>query len=111
LNTKLDVWMLGVLVANKAAVGVYAFAAALSEGVMQLAVVVQNNVDPLIARLCAERDFAELHALVLRSRRWFVPALAAICAAAAAVFPAAIPWLVGNPGFAAGSIPFAILMA
>ena len=111
LNTKLDVWMLGVLVADTGAVGVYAFAAALSEGVMQLAVVVQNNLDPLLARLYADRELAELHALMRRSRRWFVPALVAICTAAAAVFPVAIPWLIGNPGFAAGSIPFAILMA
>jgi O-antigen/teichoic acid export membrane protein len=111
INTKLDVWMLGVLVADKAAVGIYALAAALNEGVMQLAVVLQNNLDPVIARLVAGGDVAELHAMVKRSRRWFVPALVGVCAASAAVFPAVIPWLIGNPGFAAGAIPFAILMA
>jgi O-antigen/teichoic acid export membrane protein len=111
INTKLDVWMLGVLIADKAAVGVYALAAALNEGVMQLAVVLQNNLDPLIARLLGEGDRAELHALVKRSRRWFVPALTAVCAAAAAMFPVGIPWLIGDPGFAAGAIPFVILMA
>ena len=111
INTKLDVWMLGVLIADKAAVGIYALAAALNEGVMQLAVVLQNNVDPVIARLVANDDLAELQAMVKRSRRWFVPALVGVCAASAAVFPAVIPWLIGNPGFAAGAIPFAILMA
>jgi len=111
INTKLDVWMLGVLIADKAAVGIYALAAALNEGVMQLAVVLQNNVDPVIARLVANDDLAELQAMVKRSRRWFVPALAGVCAATAAVFPAVIPWLIGNSAFAAGAIPFAILMA
>ena len=110
INTKLDVWLLGVVMADKAAVGVYAFAAALNEGVMQLAVVVQNNVNPMIARLYANGELAELHALVARSRRWFVPALIAVCAAAAAVFPSVIPWLLGDPGFSAGAIPFAILL-
>jgi O-antigen/teichoic acid export membrane protein len=111
LNTKLDVWMLGVLVADKAAVGIYALAAALHEGVTQLAVVLQNNVDPVIVRLVVAGDSPELHAMVTRSRRWFVPALVGVCAASAAVFPAVIPWLIGDPGFVAGAIPFAILMA
>jgi O-antigen/teichoic acid export membrane protein len=111
INTKLDVWMLGVLVADKAAVGIYALAAALNEGVMQLAVVLQNNVNPVVARLLARRELDELHAVVKRSRRWFVPALVAVCAVAAAVFPAVIPRLIGNPAFAAGAVPFAILMA
>lgn len=110
INTKLDVWMLGVLIADKAAVGIYALAAALNEGVMQLAAVLQNNVNPVFARLLAGGDRAELQAMVKRLRRWFVPALALVCAAAAAVFPGVIPWLIGNPAFAGGALPFAILM-
>jgi O-antigen/teichoic acid export membrane protein len=110
INTKLDVWMLGVLIEDKAAVGIYALAAALNEGVMQLAAVLQNNLNPVIARLLTGGDRAELHAMVKRLRRWFVPALALVCAAAAAVFPGVIPWLIGNPAFAAGALPFAILM-
>lgn len=110
LSTKLDVWVLGVVVADKAAVGIYALAAALHEGVMQLAVVLQNNVDPVIARLIADGEAAELRALVTRTRRWFVPALAAVCAVSAAMFPLVIPWLIGDPAFAAGALPFAILM-
>ena len=110
LNTKLDVWLVGVLVADKAAIGIYALAAALNEGVAQLAQVVQNNVDPVMARLLADGDRGELHALIRRTRRWFVPALAGVCALAAAGFPAIIPRLIGDPAFAAGALPFAILM-
>lgn len=110
LNTKLDVWMLGVVVADKAAIGVYALAAALNEGVAQLANVVQNNLDPIIARLFADRDTDELRALVRRIRRWFIPAMIAICAISAAAFPLVIPPMIGNPAFEAGTIPFAIFM-
>lgn len=110
INSKLDVWMLGVFLADKSAVGIYALAAALGEGVMQLPVVLQNNVDPMMAPLLAAGERSELVALVARLRRWFVPALVAVCAVAAAMFPAVIPWVIGNPGFAAGALPFAILM-
>ena len=111
LNTKLDVWMLGIFVSDKGAVGIYALAAALNEGVMQLACVVQNNFDPVLARLFAERDLAALHTMVRRSRRWFVPALIGICVVSAAGFPLVIPPLIGNPAFIAGAIPFTIFMA
>jgi O-antigen/teichoic acid export membrane protein len=111
LNTKLDVWLLGVLISDKAAVGIYALAAALNEGVMQLAGVIQNNFDPVLARRYAEGDLAELHAMIKRSRRWFVPALAGVCAVSAATFPLIIPRLIGNPAFIEGAIPFAIFMA
>lgn len=110
LNSKLDVWMLGVLVTDKAAIGVYALAAALNEGVAQLPNVVQNNLDPIVARLFADRDTGELRAMIRRIRRWFVPAMIAICAVAAAAFPLVIPPMIGNPAFVAGAIPFAIFM-
>lgn len=110
LNSKLDVWMVGVLVASKADVGVYALAGALNEGVAQLSQVLQNNLDPVIARSLTEGHRDELHALVRRTRRWFVPALAGICALAAACFPLIIPWLIGDRAFAAGALPFALLM-
>jgi stage V sporulation protein B len=110
INTKLDVWMLGVLVADKGIVGIYALAAALNEGVMQLAAVLQNNLNPVIARLVADRELGALRALVSRSRRWFVPSLAGVCAVAAVMFPVVIPWLIGDPAFAAGALPFVILM-
>jgi O-antigen/teichoic acid export membrane protein len=110
LNTKLDVWMLGVLIADKGAVGIYSLAAAVNEGVMQLAAIVQNNFDPVLARLYAERDLPELHAMIRRSRRWFVPALAGVCAIAAAMFPLIIPRLI-DPVFIDGALPFAIFMA
>jgi len=110
VNSKLDVWMVGVLVADKAAIGIYALAAALNEGVAQLAVVVQNNLDPLLARALAGSERDEIHAMVARTRRWFVPALIAVCVLSAGGFPLAIPSLIGDHAFAAGALPFAILM-
>ena len=109
INTKLDVWMLGIAL-PEAQVGIYSLAAALNEGAMQLSVVLQNNTNPVIARHLASDQGAEVVALVRRVRRWFVPAMVGLCALGAALYPAVIPWLVGKPSFAGGAVPFAIMM-
>jgi O-antigen/teichoic acid export membrane protein len=110
INSKLDVWMLGIAL-SESQVGIYSLAAALNEGVMQLAVVLQNNLNPLVARACAGHRPGEVDVLARRTRRWFVPAMIGACAVSAAMYPLVIPWLVGDPAFAAGAVPFAILMA
>jgi O-antigen/teichoic acid export membrane protein len=111
INTKLDVWMLGAAGFSTAQVGIYALAAALNDGATQLAVVVQNNVNPLIAKSIADRKPDDVDALVRRTRKWFVPALAGACALGALAYPYVIPMLVGDSTFASGARPFAILMA
>lgn len=110
VNSKLDVWMLGVALPD-AQVGVYSLASALFEGVMQLAIVVQNNLNPLLARNLAAHRPAEVVAIVRRARRWFVPLMVSCCALGAALYPVVIPWVIGNAAFAEGTIPFAIMMA
>lgn len=111
INSKLDVWMVGVAGLGPRLVGIYSVAAALNEGAGQLAVVVQNNLNPLLARDLAAGRIADVEALVRRTRRWFVPVLAGACIAGAALYPVVVPALIGNPQFAAGALPFAILMA
>jgi O-antigen/teichoic acid export membrane protein len=111
INSKLDVWMLGASGIAKSLVGVYSLAGALNEGAAQLAVVVQNNINPMVARSLAAGDRAAVDTLVRRTRTWFVPAFVACCAVGAIVFPAAIPRLVHDATFGAGATPFAILMA
>lgn len=109
VNSKLDVWVLGA-VAPAAQVGIYSMASALYEGVTQLAVVLQNNVNPVLARQLAEDRPREVEQLVRRTRRWFVPVLVAACAIGAASYPFVVPWVIGNPAFADGAGPFAIMM-
>jgi O-antigen/teichoic acid export membrane protein len=110
INTKLDVWMLGASSLPKQLVGVYALAGALYEGATQLAVVVQTNLNPVMARSLAAGNPGEVTQLVRRTRRWFVPGFALACLLGAALFPAVIPWLTAKPEFHAGAAPFAVLM-
>ncbi|NVB77389.1 MAG: oligosaccharide flippase family protein [Kofleriaceae bacterium] len=111
INTKLDVWMLGAAGVSTGQVGIYSLAAGLNEGATQLSVVVQNNVNPIIARSLADGRPGEVEALVKRTRRWFVPALAGACVFGAIIYPRVIPWVIGDHSFHAATWPFAILMA
>ncbi|MDX2086578.1 MAG: oligosaccharide flippase family protein [Kofleriaceae bacterium] len=110
VNSKLDLWMLQMLLHDERLAGIYAMASALFEGAMQLPIVLQNNVNPLIARHLAERQPEQVEALARRTRRWFVPALVVACGIGALVYPAIIPWLAGSEEIAEGAVPFAILM-
>jgi stage V sporulation protein B len=109
LNSKLDVWLLGVVMSDER-VGIYSLASVLAEGVIQLAVVVQNNLNPMIAKALAAGQLDEVHALVARTRRWFVPGLAGICVISAVCYPFVIPVLIGDASFADGAPSFAILV-
>lgn len=110
INSKLDVWLLGT-VASNAQVGIYALASALFEGVMQLAVVLQNLVNPVLARQIATGAHRDAEGIMRRTRRWFVPLLSAAALLGAAAYPLLIPPLIGDPDFVDGAWPFAILMA
>ena len=110
INSKLDVWLLGIAMTDRD-VGIYSLAAALWEGVMQLAVVVQNNINPMLARELAERRTHDLEAFARRVRRWFVPGFIGACVLGAALYPLAVPWLIGDRTFLGGALSFAILVA
>jgi O-antigen/teichoic acid export membrane protein len=111
INSKLDVWMLGAAGIGKDIIGVYSLASALNEGAMQFSVVVQNNLNPLVARGLTEGRRHDVEALVRRTRRWFVPVMAGACTLGAISYPLVVPWLVGDATFEAGTVPFALLMA
>ena len=110
VNSKVDVWLLGVALPDKQ-VGIYSLASALYEGSTQIAVVLQNNLNPLIARSLANNDRPAVEALVRRIRRWFVPGMIGIAILSVSLYPIMIPRIIGDPAFADGAAPFGIMMA
>lgn len=110
LNARIDIWILGAYL-DDAAVGIYSLAAILAEGVFQLMVVLQNNFNPLIARLIAAGEKSELEHMVRRARRWIVPSMLGIGLLATVVYPWTVPLFTERPEFAASSASFAILVA
>lgn len=84
INSRLDIWMLGPVFSD-ATVGVYSMAGSMAEGASQLAVVLQVNLNPHMAAHLAAVQPAEIETLVRRTRRWFVPLMAAMLGIGAAV--------------------------
>jgi O-antigen/teichoic acid export membrane protein len=110
VNSKIDVWLLGVALPDSR-VGIYSLASALYEGAMQIAVVLQNNLNPIMAKALANGERADVEALARRVRKWFVPAMVAMCGLAALAYPILIPRLLGDPAFTDGAPVFGIMMA
>ncbi len=110
LNAKVDVWMIGLYLADRD-VGVYAMAAMVAEGIYQLLVVLQNNCNPLLARQIAEKDWAGLRALVRRVRSRTYLGMAGVAVAAVLLFPTFVDLLARGPGYEAARLPFGLLAA
>jgi O-antigen/teichoic acid export membrane protein len=110
LNAKVDIWMIGMFLSDTA-VGIYTFAAMVAEGVYQLLVVLQNNYNPILARLLSARDEVSLHALVERGRKWTYIGMLAVAVLAVALYPIALSILTNKPEFKESWVPFAILMS
>jgi O-antigen/teichoic acid export membrane protein len=110
LNSRLDIWILGAAMSDSA-VGIYSMAASLAEGVSQLAIALQVNVNPTIAADLAGGRTNDVEVLVRRARRWFIPGMIGVCGLGAVMFPFVVPWLTGQPEFSDGAVPFSLLMA
>lgn len=86
LNTRVDVICLGYFVGD-ATVGLYSVAALFAEGLAQIAVIVRNNVNPLLSRYVAEGRLDTLAVLVKRTKWYFGIAMAAVGGVGIAVYP------------------------
>jgi O-antigen/teichoic acid export membrane protein len=109
-NTRIDVLVLGA-VATDAAVGIYSMGAVFAEGLAQLFLVLRNNVDPLFARMIAEKRWDQLAALIRWTKRAGYTAMAVVGVLAIGLYPLLIGLLVGRPEFADSWPVFAVLTA
>jgi O-antigen/teichoic acid export membrane protein len=75
LNAKIDIWMLGLWLTDTK-VGFYTWAAMFAEGFWQVLVVLQNQINPVLAQHLAAGNTAAVEALA-RSMRWKSVALVA----------------------------------
>ncbi len=105
LNSRMDVWVLGALTTD-AAMGVYSLVATVGEGVMQFALLAQNNLNPTLVRLTPD----ELAPFVGRVQRWFMPLFIGICGVATVVYSVGASPIAGA-AFKGGVVAFATLMA
>lgn len=109
LNSRVDVWMIGIFMADSA-VGIYTVAGMAAEGIFQLLVVLQNNMNPILARQIAHGRHDEMRATIVKGRRWTYAGMAGVAAVAIALYPRAVELVFVEPAFAQSWAPFALLM-
>ncbi len=100
LNTRMDVLMLGLFMAD-GPVGIYSFMAMIAEGAIQLLLVLRIVVDPVIAQVADSGDFSPLDDLMKRSHR-LILVMAVLCGIGLSVYP----WALAKVG-----IPHAYIQA
>ncbi len=109
LNTRIDALMLGVFLSD-ALVGIYSFVAVLVEGFGQVAIVLRNNFNPLLARYLTARDDAALTTLVRKGRWVALGLMAGIAIVALPLFPIGYRFVASPENLSASWLVFTILL-
>lgn len=110
MNSRADILMLGFFLSDKA-VGIYSLASMLAEGMAQLAVVLRNNVNPLITQYLAQNRLSDLKALTHKVVYGFYGVMLLVAIAAVLAFPWVVQLLIGGGEFELSWLVFAILSA
>ena len=109
INPRVDVIMLGVFMSDSA-VGIYSFAAMLAEGIAQLPVILQTNLNPILTRITMEKRFDDLKATVEKTFKVAFWGMLIVSVLALACYPLITTWLVGADKLAGSWVIFAILL-
>lgn len=107
-NSRVDVIVLGAFTSDRV-VGIYSFAAMLAEGVLQMIVVVQSNLSPILTRLWQQHFVLGTYALFLRTSKLLIPAMLAVSVLGSAAYIPVVELMVGSSEFASGWLIFLIL--
>lgn len=107
-NTRIDVLVLG-LFASSSAVGVYSVGAMFAEGLLQLVMVLRVNLDPVLARLIAEKHLADLRRLIDWAKTIGYVAMTTAGLGAILAYPVIVPILFDWSTYADSWLVFAIL--
>lgn len=70
INTKVDVFMLGIFLTDKM-VGIYSIAATIAEGFLQLPVLMRNNINPVITKAHTKKGYEILNQVIRKSKKGF----------------------------------------
>jgi O-antigen/teichoic acid export membrane protein len=109
LNVRVDVLMMGYFCSDHA-VGVYALAASVASGFLQLPAILQRNVNPILGKCFAEGNSARIEEATRKIRRLVHPGMALLGLAAVAVYPLAIKVILPGRDFGDSWPVFCVLM-
>lgn len=86
INTKVDVFMLGIFLTDSM-VGIYSIAATIAEGFLQLPVLMRNNINPVITKAYTKKGYAILNQVIKKSKKGFFKIIALLGLISIAGFP------------------------
>ena len=86
INTKVDVFMLGIFLTDSM-VGIYSIAATIAEGFLQLPVLMRNNINPVITKAHTKKGYEILNQVIRKSKKGFYKIIALLGLASIAGFP------------------------
>lgn len=109
VNAKVDVWMLGIFLADSE-VGVYAFGGLVAEGVYQVLIVLQNVYNPILARMLAAREHEAMRAMISKGKRLTYLGMFAVGVIAIVLYPHAVMLLTENEELLRSWLPFSLLV-
>ena len=109
LNTRVDIIMIGIFMSDEK-VGIYSFAALFAEGFYQLLIVLQNILNPIIARQFSESKLNEFYKKFENIKQKTYRALIFICILSIIFYPLVLNFFTNKNEFANSYIPFSILV-
>lgn len=110
MNLRIDTLILGLYLPDRE-VGIYAFAALLIEGLLNIALVARNLVNPYLTRLLAAGDAAAIRRLVRQVQLLAWPAIVIAFLAAWQFYQPAVRFAVGDGDLELALAPLLILVA
>ena len=109
LNTRVDIIMIGIFMSDEK-VGIYSFAALFAEGFYQLLIVLQNILNPIMARNFSESKLDEIYKKFHIIKQKTYKALTFICVLSIIFYPLFLNIITNKNEFADSYIPFFILV-
>ena len=109
LNTRVDIIMIGIFMSDEK-VGIYSFAALFAEGFYQLLIVLQNILNPIMARQFSESKLDEIFKQFKNIKQKTSKALFLICILSIIFYPLALNILTNKQEFVDSYMPFSILV-
>lgn len=109
LNTRVDILMLGIFLSDEK-VGIYSFAALFAEGFYQLLIVLQNILNPIIAREFAELKLKKSYEKFKNFKQKIYKVMLLFCILSIILYPLILGTLTNKNEFIDSYLPFSILV-
>ena len=109
LNTRVDIIMIGIFMSDEK-VGIYSFAALFAEGFYQCLIVLQNILNPIMARQFSDSKLNEFYKKFQDVKQKTYKVLSFLCLLSIIFYPIVLNHLTNKNEFSDSYIPFSILI-